>query len=605
MVVRAGTGSGGHRGGLPIIKSLATQIITGPWFMFFASLLISSTTGAAQMFGLYSGDIKNALGYNQTTINLLSFFKDLSTTGILAGLIAEVTPMWFVLFDGAVLNFFGFFMIWLALTKRIPPPSVWQMCLYICIGSNARAFPDTGCSVTSVKNFPQSRGVILGILKAYYGLSAAIITHLYQALYGDDSKELILLIGWLPAIVTLIFVRTVRIMKANRQGQAKDLKMFYKFFYVSLCLAAFLMIIIVVEKKVTFTKGEYDGAAAVVLILLFWPIVIVIAEELKVRKAEQAILDDPSPMKVITETPTPETVASLHQPASSSEAVEAKVDQDQANVSCWKTAFQRPNRGEDYTILQALLSIDMLILFLVAICTVGGTSTAINNLGQIGASQGYPKGSINTFVSLVSIWNYLGRVTTGFVSDIILSKYKFPRPQLLTLITLLSCLGYLLIAFNISGSLYVASIIIGFSLGAESSLIIVIISDIFGLKYYSTLYNFRNLGSPIGTYIFNVKVAGNLYDKEAMKQMLTQGITRKHGEDLNCTGTECFKLTFLIIAGATLFGASVTFILGLRTRKFYKSDIYKKFREGQNESEAEMATAGNGAVAAVEDPKTG
>ncbi|CAI0410904.1 unnamed protein product [Linum tenue] len=36
-----------------------------------------SAAGATYMFGLYSADIKSSLGYDQTTLNLLSFFKDL------------------------------------------------------------------------------------------------------------------------------------------------------------------------------------------------------------------------------------------------------------------------------------------------------------------------------------------------------------------------------------------------------------------------------------------------------------------------------------------------------------------------------------------------
>lgn len=77
--------------------------------MLFASFLIMSAAGTSYMFGLYSNNIKSSLGYDQTTLNLLSFSKDLGGNfGVHSGLLNEVTPPWVVLAVGAVLNFFGY-----------------------------------------------------------------------------------------------------------------------------------------------------------------------------------------------------------------------------------------------------------------------------------------------------------------------------------------------------------------------------------------------------------------------------------------------------------------------------------------------------------------
>ncbi|XVF07833.1 hypothetical protein REPUB_Repub06bG0173700 [Reevesia pubescens] len=575
------------------MKSFGLNLIIGRWFMVFASLLIMSVSGATYIFGLYSNVIKTSLGYDQTTLNLLSFSKDLGgNVGILSGLINEITPPWVILLIGAIMNFFGYFMIWLAVTGRIAKPHVWQMCVYICLGGNSQAFANTGALVTCVKNFPESRGSVLGLLKSYVGLSGAILTQFYHAFYGDKSTALILLIAWLPAAVSFVFLRTVRIIKIVRQ--TNELRVFFNMFFISLGLAGFLMVLIIIQNRLSFNRIEYIGSASLVTILLFLPLAVVIREDFKIWQRKKQALNDVSQMKVVTENPPADELAP--QTVIADQAVQAQPTggdpkgPDQKHVGCMENIFKPPDRGEDYTILQALFSIDMLVLFIATTCGIGGTLTAIDNLGQIGNSLGYPSRSITTFVSLVSIWNFLGRSVAGFASEYLLNKYKMPRPLLSTLVILFSCVGHILIAFAVPNSLYFASVIIGFCFGAQWPLMYAIISEIFGLKYYSTLYNFGSVASPVGSYILNVLVAGHLYDKEALKQMKALGRTRKPGEDLTCTGRQCYKLAFLIIIATTLFGFLVSCILVYRTRKFYKSDIYKKFREEAMAAETDMGS---------------
>lgn len=560
-------------------KGFTLQVLSGRWFMAFSSFMIMSVSGASYMFSLYSREIKSVLGYDQSTLNLLSFFKDLgSNIGIISGLINEVTPPWVVITLGGVLNFFGYFIIWLAVSRKIVKPQVWNMCLYIFIGANSHCSTNTGVIVTSVKNFPGSRGIVIGLLSGYLGLSAAIITQIYYAFYANDSKSLILLMAWLPTAVSFVFLPVIRHHRGVQQPN--DSKAFYNFLYTTLVLAGFLMVVIIVQKSLTFTKSEYHVTTSLMFLLLILPLAVVIAEEKKIRNKKQEHINGenpPKPLNITTEMPNQEKSAQA----------------PQKQVSCWKNMFSPPSRGEDYTILQALFSLDMVILFLATICGLGGTLTVVNNLSQIGTSLGYSSHSITTFVSLMAIWIYMGKIVQGVVSEMIITKFKIPRPLLLTLILVLPCVGYLVIAFNAPNGLYAASIIIGFCFGANWPLLFSIISELFGLKFYSTLYNVGSVASPIGSYLFSVKVAGHLYDKEATKQMAALGLKRKPGEELNCNGSECYKMAFIIITAVSLFGALVSLILVLRTREYYKGDIYKKFREEARTAEAEIGLTQN------------
>ncbi|XP_006651692.2 protein NUCLEAR FUSION DEFECTIVE 4-like [Oryza brachyantha] len=583
-----GGGSGGGGEGLAATMRFGAHVVRGRWFMFFASILIMAAAGGTYIFGIYSKAIKTSLGYDQQTLNTLSFFKDVgANVGILPGLINEVTPPWVVLACGAGMNLAGYLMIYLAVSGHTARPPVWLMCVYIAVGANSQSFANTGALVTAVKNFPEDRGVVLGLLKGFVGLSGAIFTQLYRAIYGveDDGASLVLLMAWLPAAISLLFIPTIRIMPrspaaagAGPAARRRERKAFFYFLYASIVLAVYLLVMNVVELEVLgFPKPAYYVTATVLLLLIFFPLVIVVKQELSTYL-------NPSPATTPA-TRSAVTVITVDEKKEKPQAAEDDGDDKAApSPTCLQDVFRPPARGEDYTILQALFSVDMLVLFVATICGVGGTLTAIDNMGQIGQSLGYPQRSISTFVSLVSIWNYAGRVVAGFASEYVLARYKVPRPLALTVVLVLACAGHLLIALGVSNGLYAASVILGFCFGAQWPLLFAIISEVFGLKYYSTLYNFGAVASPVSSYILNVRVTGRLYDREAERQLAAgavavAGAARKGGRDLTCVGVGCFRVSFLIIAAVTLLGAAVSLLLAWRTRNFYRGDLYGKFRE--------------------------
>ncbi|KAL6599944.1 hypothetical protein ACP70R_045595 [Stipagrostis hirtigluma subsp. patula] len=557
--------------------SFAAQVLRGRWFMAYGSFLIMSTAGATYIFAIYSKDIKSTLGYTQEQLNTVGFFKDVgANVGIHAGLFAEVAPTWLVLAVGAAMNLGGYLMLYLSVTGRVrPAPPLWLVCLYIAVGANSQAFANTGALVTCVKNFPESRGVMLGLLKGFVGLSGAIFTQLYLAFYGPggggDTRPLILLVGWLPAAVSVAFLATIRIIRAPRPPAAarREYRAFCAFLYVSLALAAYLLVAIVLEKRFQFTRAEYAVSAAVVLAMLLLPLGVVLSEEAALFRINKNLPE--------SHAPTLPAVATLATKPPARPAAAPAAEKPATASSRLLRALRPPPRGEDYTILQALASVDMLLLFTATVFGVGGTLTAIDNMGQIGESLGYPPRSIATFVSLISIWNYLGRVAAGFASEALVARYRLPRPLLVAAVLLLTVPGHLLIAFGVPGSLYAASVVVGFCFGAAYPMILAIISELFGLRYYSTLYNVGNVASPVGSYILNVRVAGRMYDREAARQ---GAVAAAAGKGLTCAGARCYRESFLVVAAVTVGAAAVTLALAWRTRAFYAGDIYARFRDG-------------------------
>lgn len=140
------------------------------------------------------------------------------------------------------------------------------------------------------------------------------------------------------------------------------------------------------EKTITFSRAAYAGSTTVVCMIMFMPLGIAIREELALWNLKRQPVD--SPVEVSIDKP-PNSVSEIQEldsfPPNSSSGQEKKAQTTAScstTTSCCGDICNKPERGED-TILQALLSMDMINLFIATFCGLGSSLTAIDNLGQI------------------------------------------------------------------------------------------------------------------------------------------------------------------------------------------------------------------------------
>ena len=112
-----------------------------------------------------------------------------------------------------------------------------------------------------------------------------------------------MLIGWLPAAVSMLFLPIIRLVKVVRQPN--ELRVFYNLLYITLGLAGFLTVLIIIQPKLRFSRIGYIGSASVVLVLLFLPLAVVIFEEFILWRSKMRALNDQSQLKVVAENPAP------------------------------------------------------------------------------------------------------------------------------------------------------------------------------------------------------------------------------------------------------------------------------------------------------------
>ncbi|CAH9131562.1 unnamed protein product [Cuscuta epithymum] len=513
------------------------------WIATAASVWIQASCGGSYAFGIYSPLLKSSQAYDQSTLDTVSVFKDIgANAGILSGLLYSAVSNsssprrgpWLVHLAGSVQCFVGYFFIWLAVVGVIPrPPPVEVMCLFTFIAAHSQTFFNTANVVTAVRNFPGYGGTVVGIMKGFLGLSGAILIQVYQTLFNNNPSALILMLALLPTLTSLVLMCLVKVHQKSPPWT--DEKHLNSFLIVSLLIATYLLLLRVMEDSFLFSQRAQIIAFVVLVFLLFLPLGIAI-------KAQQASLF----------SPTNATMPLLN------DSIAEQGDNFKGRDSII------PCGVEEMNLLKAISTLNFWLLFVAMACGMGSGLATINNVSQIGESLGYTTSQRSTLVSLWSIWNFLGRLGAGYVSDILLLRKGWPRPLFIALTLAAMSAGHVIIASGFPGNLYVGSLLVGICYGSQWSLMPTITKEIFGVLHMGTLFNTIAIASPIGSYLLSVRVIGYVYDKEAS------------GTGHSCYGASCFMLSYIILASVTFFGFLVALLLLRRTRSFYSHPLLRR-----------------------------
>lgn len=590
----------------------SNALVATKWVGLSAAIWVQASAGNAYMFAFYSPTLKYVLSYNQVQLNNLGVAKDFGeNVGLLAGVLCNKLPPWTLLCTGALCGFVGYGSLWLVVSGQIAPIPYWQMFVLQCIASNSATWFNTAVLVTCMRNFPHSRGTVVGILKGFVGLSAAIFAQFYTALLSSDASQLLLFLAVAPTVVCLasmLFVRPVSAVQNVRNSDEHK-----KFdFITAMCitLAGYLLIITFIERMVVMNDVILIMLTVVMVLFLAAPLAIPVkilsgdwfgitqitedslqdALEPLLEKDPKANAQPSNPTSMSTEGKSPQEVATSTQTDLRALDYEekgknmilhehnlAKLTQEDddpeillaVGEGAVKKSKRRPRRGEDFNLRQALVKADFWLLFFTFFCGVGSGVTVINNLGQIGEAQGYY--NINIFISLFSIANFLGRLGGGSLSEHYVRSDALPRPLWMGIAQIILIFVHLIFASALPGTLYVGSILLGLCYGFHFSIMVPTASELFGLKHFGMIYNFLTIASPLGSFLFSGLIAGYLYDIEAAKD---SGGSQLFGKEV-CNGAHCFRLTFYVMAAVSASGALMTTVLTYRIRSVYFA-LYRK-----------------------------
>ncbi|KAI3831863.1 hypothetical protein MKX03_022235 [Papaver bracteatum] len=572
-------------------RKLASTSVGRKWLGFVTAIWVQAISGNNYTFANYSGALKTLMHLTQLQLNSLSVAKDVGKAfGILAGLASDRISTPLILLIGSIEGFIGYGVQWLVVSKRISPLPYWQMCIFLALGGNSTTWMNTAILVTCIRNFRKNRGPVSGILKGYVGLSTAIFTDVCSALFANSPSKFLLMLAVVPAVICLtaiIFLREVSQTITSTASVEEESKYLNFFNVVAVIVALYLLAYDISGKHSRIIALCFASGLLFLLIAspLFIPLYSIFKNVNSSNDVEKSVVHHQHNSKTHQEAvekpvPVEENVLRNEQVVQTEEKSALVEEKDLRNDHVVETEkksvlvqekisgnddvveilYKKPVLGEDHTILETVKTLDFWILFVSFLCGVGTGLTVMNNLGQMGLALGYA--DVSMFVSLTSIFGFFGRIGSGTISEYFLKNAATPRPLWNAASQIPMCLGYIVLAIALPGSLYVGSILVGICYGVRLAITVPVASELFGLKYFGLIYNILILNLPLGSFLFSGLLAGLLYDAQA---------TKTKGGGNTCIGAHCYRQVFMVMALTCLVGFGLDVFLTLRTKNLYKN----------------------------------
>ncbi|KVH99061.1 Major facilitator superfamily domain, general substrate transporter [Cynara cardunculus var. scolymus] len=523
-----------------------------PWVGFAAAVWVGISAGNSYCFPLYSHSLKTVLGFSQQQLTILGVANDFGeNTGILPGIACNYFPPWVVLLVGVFSCFFGYGVIWLAISQTVVNMPYWVLWIALVLAANSSAWLGTAVIVTNLRNFPLSRGTVAGLLKGYIALSAAVFTEVCTMLLNGSAPAIVLVFTLGIPVICLTLMYYVRPCTPASEADPSENGHFLFTQGTSLLLAIFLLSTTILKNTLNLNDTISYTFIAIMVVLLLSPLAIPIkmtlfpARKKLLRPAESSdslvsVEGDSKTDPLLTPSSSAANLTSFHE---SDSEVNMLLAVGEGAIK----KKRRPRRGEDFSFHEAMMKADFWLLWMTYFLGVGSGVTVLNNLAQIGASLGFD--DTNTLLTSAIF-------SAGLVA---VPLNTIPRTFWTMVTQIIMVLTYLLYASALDGTLYAATALLGTCYGVQIAIMISTSSELFGLKNFGIIFNFMQLGNPLGALLFSGMLAGYIYDTEEAKQGTS-----------SCMGPACFRFTFLVLACVCGVGTILSLILTLRIRPVYQ-----------------------------------
>ncbi len=514
------------------------------WVWLAISIFVSTCCAINYAFGVLTDTLKDKFGFSQSQVDTIGTCGNVGQYfGLFAGLAYDKYGPRLNLAVGGVLIAVGYTLMYLALSETIPNPSLGMIGVFYAIGSNSQPWLDTASVVTNIHNFPNHRGLVVGLGKSFNGLGASVFGLIYSGAFSPDAVSYLLFIAIVPTAIAWSAITVAARVGDTERTAPVDAKSLYMGYATTVVLAVF-MAAVAISDSYTDIPRSIKLVLVALLAVFYAPYLFMPVRAARARQYRQ--LDEGSG--------DPNFMSPL-----------AGVRENDGLSSDFKGAGGRNTITEEHGLIgnlnvwAAMRTPEFYLVFVTIFVISGSGLSTINNVAQLQeALNGGTKSDSMTgvFVSIIATGSCAGRLMGGAIA----AYYEKDRAKwirLLGLSSALSTLAALWIALAPQVEmLYGSCLMAGVGFGMLWAVLPPLCADLYGLEGLGGIYNMLNFAPMTGSLTLATALTGSLYDKESDSQGQT-------GDD-PCVGLACFQKAFLILSALGVLGFGCVVVVYVR-----------------------------------------
>ena len=561
--------------------------------VFLGALVTMLAAGSVYSFSIMSTDLKSSMSLAQRDVQTVASVGNIGMyVGIFAGMFYDRFGSKKTAFVGAAVAAIGYLLAWLR-TKHIIALSAsptLDMSLFFAIAWNGGGFLDSAAVTTAVKLFPAHRGLSVGVIKSFFGLSASVLSEIYLAFFdktkthkNSDSSNLFF--GPSPSNKSSVACPNGHAPLATYDGLPQEYAVQDD---ASTPGVPFLLLLSIFSLIIGLMSGgmlsdRHNGsimtAAERSRLVRSYALIFVLATYLAVSAVLDHYFPDSTSLSLgafsgmlfilaslfgLFLFPTKDSGRRDNDDGVSSGDLAVSLHTDMRTTDLQHLPIAPPrskptdqeHHVREFSIADTLTSPDFYLLWIAHFCGTANGLFYLDNVAQIDQSMGGSKVSSALYVSIAGVFNAFGRMAAGYLSDRFARRIS--RPMFFSLSLIVMSIGQgSMILFPGNNWLYIAGATIGFAYGTFWSLIPPMTIELFGEKHVGLNYQLLGLAPAAGSVLANVFLAAQVYQMHSIPHSNL------------CCGPMCFKLTHILLSVSSLLGVIAALCVHFRTRAFY------------------------------------